>query len=98
MTNLLLLLAVLGMAIGVYAVAMPTLTRRGWRLPFASFFSDADEEDEPFTPVFALPGRDEVPAALATIAAPAPEPLTEEILPPPLRPADLDVEEDDPTL
>ena len=47
MTNLLLILAVVGMVVGVYAVAMPTLTRRGWRLPFASFFSDADEEDEP---------------------------------------------------
>jgi hypothetical protein len=46
MTNVLLLLAILGMLVGVYAVAMPSLTRKGWRLPFASFFSDADEGED----------------------------------------------------
>jgi hypothetical protein len=100
MANILLLLAVLGMVVGVYAVAMPTLTRRGWHLPFASFFGDADEADEPFVPSFELPGRRETPAALVSVAAPSivPPPEEELILPPVARPADLDLEEDDPTL
>ena len=100
MANILLILAVLGMIVGVYAVAMPTLMRRGWNLPFASFFGDADEVDEPFTPTFELPGRGESSAALVSVAAASivPPPEEELILPPVARPADLDLEEDDPTL
>jgi hypothetical protein len=99
MTNILLLLAVAGIIVGVYAVAMPTLTRKGWRLPFAGFFSDAEEEDEPFTPAFGMPRPGEAPIAIA-IPSPGAELPVEEVeetaLPPVLRPADLD--EDDPTL
>jgi hypothetical protein len=99
MTNILLLIAVAGMIVGVYAVAMPTLTRKGWRLPFASFFSDADEEDEPFTPAFDMPRAKDAAVAFA-VASPGlelpVEAVEETALPPVLRPDDLD--EDDPTL
>ena len=96
MTNILLLLAILGMVIGVYAVAMPSLTRKGWRLPFASFFSDADEgEDIEFKTPFEMPRGSDAPLVVASLAAAAP---AEEVvpLPPVLRPEDID--EDDPTL
>ena len=94
MTNLLLILAVLGMVVGVYAVAMPTLTRKGWRLPFASFFSDADEgEDIEFKTPFEMPRGIDAPLVASPVAAPAEEVVP---LPPVLRPADID--EDDPTL
>jgi hypothetical protein len=95
MTNILLLLAVLGMLVGVYAVAMPTLTRKGWRLPFASFFSDADEvEDIEFNTPFEMPRGSDAPLVVASPAAVAP---AEEVvpLPPVLRPENID--EDDPT-
>jgi hypothetical protein len=96
MTNVLLILAVLGMAVGVYAMAMPTLTRKGWRLPFASFFGDADDgEDVEFSTPFEMPRAGETSMALASaIAAPVEEaePL------PPVVSIDLAEEEDDPTL
>ena len=95
MTNVLLLLAILGMVIGVYAVAMPSLTRKGWRLPFASFFSDADEdEDIEFKTPFEMPRGSDVPLVVASPAAAPAEEIVP--LPPVLRPEDID--EDDPTL
>src|SRR6185503_975846 len=95
MTNILLLLAVLGMLVGVYAVAMPSLTRKGWRLPFASFFSDADEgEDIEFKTPFEMPRGIDAPLVVASPAAPVVEEVVP--LPPVLRPEDID--EDDPTL
>jgi hypothetical protein len=95
MTNLLLLVAVLGMVIGAYAVAMPTLARKGWRLPFASFFSDADEGDDiEFKTPFEMPRATDAPLVTAS---PSVAPVEEVVpLPPVLRPEDLD--EDDPTL
>ena len=95
MTNILLLLAVLGMLVGVYAVAMPTLTRKGWRLPFAGFFSEADDAvDEEFEPAFEMPRASDIPAVVAPSIAPieVPEPL------PPVVTIDINEEEDDPTL
>lgn len=96
MTNVLLVLAVIGMLVGIYAVAMPTLTRKGWRLPFAGFFSDADDgEDEAFATPFEMPRVSDIPAVIV----PALEPVEEaQPLPPVLAPRGLDEEEDDPTL
>jgi hypothetical protein len=96
MTNLLLLLAVVGMLVGVYAVAMPTLTRKGWRLPFAGFFGDADDgEDEEFKTPFDMPRASDVPVILApaiVVPVEVPEPL------PPVVSINLDEVEDDPAL
>jgi hypothetical protein len=84
------------MLVGVYAVAMPTLTRKGWRLPFASFFGDADEgEDEAFVTPFEMPRATEMPVAIASPSSV----LVEEAEPlPPVVSIDLAEEEDDPTL
>jgi hypothetical protein len=96
MTNILLLLAVLGMLVGVYAVAMPTLTRKGWRLPFASFFGDADEgEDEAFVTPFEMPRATEMPV---TLTLPGSAPVAEVEPLPPVVSIDLTEVEDDPTL
>src|SRR4051812_1974187 len=96
MTNILLLLAVLGMLVGAYAVAMPTLTRKGWRLPFANFFGDADEgEDEAFVTPFEMPRATEMPV---TIASPGSAPVEEAEPLPPVVSIDLAEVEDDPTL
>jgi hypothetical protein len=99
MTNILLVLAIFGMVVGVYAVAMPTLTRRGWRLPFSSFFSDSEADDDAFTSAFEMPHPGD------TLLAAEPPPPIDEVaeveettLPPVLRPADVADEEDDPTL
>src|SRR3954471_1805083 len=96
MASVLLLLAVLGMLVGVYAVAMPTLTRKGWRLPFASFFGDADEgEDEEFKTPFEMPRNSETPLAVALQSA---APVAEIEPLPPVVSIDLSEIEDDPTL
>jgi hypothetical protein len=84
------------MVVGVYAVAMPTLVRKGWRLPFAGFFSDSEDEgeDEAFKTAFEMPrGSDVVlPAAPSAEPVEVPEPL------PPVQTINLDEVEDDPTL